>query len=79
MELLLTVEQAAERLQIRPNTVRQHLSRGLLRGIKRGRQWRIPVSALMENAPVKAKMPKAMAQTARSEGESPPRACFSNG
>ena len=49
MELLLTVEQAAERLQIQPNTVRRHLSSGLLRGIKRGRQWRIPASALTES------------------------------
>jgi len=48
MELLLTVEQAAEQLQIRPNTVRRHLSSGLLRGVKRGRQWRIPASALTE-------------------------------
>ena len=55
MELLLTVEQAAERLHLQPNTVRQHLSRGLLRGIKRGRQWRIPASALMEDARVTTK------------------------
>jgi len=52
MELLLTVEQAAERLHLQPNTVRQHLSRGLLRGIKRGRQWRIPSDALLEHAPI---------------------------
>jgi excisionase family DNA binding protein len=53
MELLLTVEQAAERLHLQPNTVRVHLSRGLLRGVKRGRQWRIPVSALTEDASTK--------------------------
>lgn len=48
MEMLLTVEQAAARLQLAPFTVRQQLKRGALRGIKRGRVWRIPESALME-------------------------------
>ena len=53
MEVLLTVEQAAARLQVTPYTVREHLKRGLLRGIKRGRLWRVPESALVEEAPVK--------------------------
>ena len=48
MEVLLTVEQAAARLQVTPYTVREHLKRGLLRGIKRGRLWRVPESALVE-------------------------------
>lgn len=51
MEMLLTVEQAAMRLHLRPDTVREHLARGVLRGIKRGRQWRVPESALTESAP----------------------------
>ncbi len=50
MEMLLTVEQAASRLHLRPDTVRDHLARGVLRGIKRGRQWRVPESALTEPA-----------------------------
>lgn len=50
MELLLTVEQAAERLQLAPFTVRKHLREGRLRGIKRGaKSWRIPESALLES------------------------------
>ncbi len=39
------------RLHLRPDTVREHLARGVLRGIKRGRQWRVPESALTEPAP----------------------------
>ena len=51
MELLLTVEQAAERLQLAPFTVRKHLREGRLRGIKRGaKAWRIPESALLESS-----------------------------
>lgn len=51
MELLLTVEQAAERLQLAPFTVRKHLREGRLRGIKRGaKAWRIPESALWESS-----------------------------
>lgn len=50
MEMLLTVEQTAERLQLAPFTVREHLKSGKLRGIKRGRVWRVPESALTEEA-----------------------------
>ncbi len=54
MELLLTVEQAAERLQLAPFTVRKHLREGRLRGIKRGaKSWRIPESALLESSRAK--------------------------
>ena len=50
MEMLLTVEQAAERLQLTPYTVRRHLNEGRLRGIKKGHQWRVPESAITEPA-----------------------------
>ena len=58
MEMLLTVEQAAERLQVAQSTVRRLLASGDLRGIKRGRLWRIPESALTESAPVAPNTPK---------------------
>ncbi len=50
MELLLTVEQAAQRLQIAQSTARRLLKVGELRGVKVGRQWRVPESALSELA-----------------------------
>lgn len=50
-ELLLTVEQAAERLQMHPETVRRQLRRGTLHGVKRGRVFRIPESALEDATP----------------------------
>lgn len=50
-ELLLTVEQAAERLQMHPESIRRQLRRGELRGIKRGSRFRIPESALAEKSP----------------------------
>lgn len=44
---LLTVEQAAERLQMHPDTIRRFLRDGTLPGRKLGaRQWRIPASSL---------------------------------
>lgn len=51
METLLTVEQAATRLQLSPKTVRAQLRKGELRGIRRGRQWRITPEALEESSP----------------------------
>lgn len=50
MENLLTIEQTAQRLQLDKTTVRRQIKRGALRGIKRGRQWRVPESALMESS-----------------------------
>ncbi len=55
MEMLLTVEQVAQRLQLHPETIRRQLLSGVLRGVKRGRQWRIPESALLETATPEAK------------------------
>lgn len=49
MEMFLTVEQTALRLQLSPLTVRRQLARGALRGVKRGRVWRVPESALNES------------------------------
>lgn len=44
---LLTVEQAAEKLKMHPDTIRRLLRDGQLPGIKLGkRQWRIPSKAL---------------------------------
>ena len=69
MEMLLTVEQAADRLQLHPETVRRQLKRGELRAIKRGRIWRVPESALMENAPnpIKADTPQTRASAILAE------------
>jgi excisionase family DNA binding protein len=57
MEMLLTIEQAATRLQLHPETVRRQIKRGLMRAVKRGRVWRVPESALEEVAPVAAAAP----------------------
>jgi excisionase family DNA binding protein len=51
MDMLLTVEQAAQRLQVTPNTVREQLRTGKLRGTKHGRMWRVPESALVRTSP----------------------------
>lgn len=48
-EELLTVEQAAERLQMHPDTIRRLLREKQLPGVKLGkRQWRVPAKALEE-------------------------------
>lgn len=45
-EMYLTPEQVAARLQLHPETVRRQLKAGVLRGVRRGRLWRVPESAL---------------------------------
>ena len=46
-DVLLTVEQAAEKLQMHPDTVRRLLREKTLPGPKMGpRQWRVPAGAL---------------------------------
>jgi excisionase family DNA binding protein len=47
-EAFLTVEQAARQLQVAPYTLRDWLKTGRLRGIKLGREWRVPERALRE-------------------------------
>lgn len=51
MESLLTVEQYATRAQLHPDSVRRQLREGRLRAVKKGRVWRIPESAMMEDSP----------------------------
>lgn len=46
MKVLLTVEQAAGRLQITPYTVRRWINEGKLHAVKPGRAWRIPEESL---------------------------------
>ncbi len=41
MAQILTVEQAALKLQVKPHTVREYLKRGMIPGRKLGRSWRI--------------------------------------
>jgi excisionase family DNA binding protein len=45
-DVFLTVEETAERLKVHPESVRDWLRTGKLRGLKAGRQWRITESAL---------------------------------
>ena len=38
---ILTVEEAATKLRVKPSTVREYLKRGMIPGRKLGRSWRI--------------------------------------
>lgn len=40
-ERLLTPEEVAERLTVKPKTVREWLKTGKLQGVKAGRLWRV--------------------------------------
>lgn len=46
-ERLLSVEQTAERLGLRPNTVRIYLRAGRIGGVKIGTRWRVRESDLL--------------------------------
>lgn len=60
-EILLTVDEAAERLKIKPATLRSQLRAGRVASVRIGKMWRIPESALeptptrRDAAPVYAK------------------------
>ena len=63
-EMFYTPEQAAEILRLNPATVRRQLKRGDLRGVKRGRVWRVPESALSEPTPDSISKPDSWADAA---------------
>lgn len=46
MEVLLTPEEAADRLQVKPSTIKSWLREGKLKGLKAGKAWRIQLSEL---------------------------------
>jgi excisionase family DNA binding protein len=45
-EKLLTVEDAAKALLVKPTTIREWLKSGKLRGVKMGRLWRVRESEI---------------------------------
>lgn len=48
MEPLYTLEESSEVLKVSVRTLGEWLRRGKIRGVKLGRAWRIPESALEE-------------------------------
>ena len=46
MEILLTPEEAADRLQVKPSTIKSWLRDGKLKGLKAGKVWRIQLPEL---------------------------------
>ena len=46
MDILLTPEEAADRLQVKPSTVKSWLRDGKLKGFKAGKMWRVPLPEL---------------------------------
>jgi excisionase family DNA binding protein len=74
-EILLTVDEAADRLKIKPATLRSQLRAGRIASVRTGKMWRIPESALepqpprRDVAPIypKANTPSAPEAPTRSE------------
>jgi excisionase family DNA binding protein len=48
MEEFLTLKDVADRLKVSVKTVRRWVKSGQLRGIRAGKQWRVPESAIEE-------------------------------
>jgi excisionase family DNA binding protein len=70
MQNLLTIDEAAKRLKLNPETVRRQLRSGVLRGIKRGKMWRIPESAIYESGAPGSRTDEAQAQAVLSDLQS---------
>lgn len=68
-EQYLTVDQAAERLQVHPRTVRRLLVSGELPGNRIGRQWRISPSALQSYVEGGARKPPTSAGPGSGAGQ----------
>jgi excisionase family DNA binding protein len=68
METLLTVQQAADRLQLTPWTIREQLKAGKLRGVKVGSQWRIISESLITEAQA-VRAQEAIKNAERQAGE----------
>lgn len=45
MKQVLTVDEVADRLSVKPKTVYEMLKKGQLRGVRAGRLWRVPLIA----------------------------------
>lgn len=58
-ETLYTVEEAAERLKMHPDTLRRQLRQGRIKSVRTGKLWRIPESVLI--APESAQKPTSSA------------------
>lgn len=69
---MLSINETAGRLSLRPETVRRMLRRGELRGVKFGKVWRVPLEGLRrrENAALDA---PASTPTSNSTGQSEAR------
>ena len=74
-EQLLTVEQYAQRVHLKPETVRKQLREGRLKAIKKGRVWRVPESAVTQNTPAKVENPlaRALAAVRERDARTPPK------
>jgi excisionase family DNA binding protein len=63
MSRMMTVDQAAERLQVKPNTIRTWIKEGRIPGRKIGRVYRIPETALdafVREVPMPASPPRRL-------------------
>ncbi len=68
MTTLLTVEQYANITQLHPDSVRRQLRSGRLKAIKKGRVWRIPDTAVLEETA----LPNPTSQWAAAAAEMAP-------
>jgi excisionase family DNA binding protein len=68
----LTIEEAANRVKVKPDTLRLWLRTGRLKGLKAGRLWRVrtaDLDAFLEQSAQKALEPKEPASDHAAQGD----------
>jgi excisionase family DNA binding protein len=71
MDELLTIDEVAAKLKVKPRTVREWLQTGRLRGIRAGRLWRMRAEDVEAFLEASTKAHRRVVEPERSDADAP--------